>query len=633
MNNLFSYDDPLEDSMEQEEMRAEMSEMYQGDDDQEPVTEKELNGIINKMKIGKAAGWDRIEVEVVKRAWVMNPKVFIDLYNGCWKFKVFPDEWKKALVVTLMKSEDKEKSDPSSYRPICLLPILGKILEGVILWRIKQKCETQILRSQYGFMTAKSTEDALHRFMEIQKTQKGKYILGIFLDISNAFNNLWWPAIIKALKKMRCSSQLIEIVKDYLSKRLVIFRTESGSVSRHVNKGCPQGSLLGPVLWNIVFNELLEEFEKAGIKIVAFADDVVIVVEGNTRNQIETIGQKAVEIAEKWCQKFKMKLSEKKTVMMLCKGKLDIKRPPTVKLAGNQISMVEEFKYLGVTFQHAVKGIKAGRHVEAVSSKSKVMFSALKRVAKRDWGLGFKALKIIYKGLFLAMTMYAVSVWRNMVNVRDWQKLNSAQRQALIGIASAYRTVSLDAIQVIVGEYPIDLEARRRSAEYALRRSETITYGETVFHAEMNDRSGRSRIRRTIKEILLDEWQDRWTRSSKGRETFEFLPDVRDRMRMTWFEPNFYVTQIITGHGDFAEKLTNLEIKDDPTCKCGEIDNSKHLLYDCILFDKERSNFVNKCIDKGIEWPAQRTKLLGKEIIKDLKDFATTTLKEKETWL
>lgn len=165
------------------------------------------------------AGWDRVEVEVVKRAWVLNPKVFVDLYNGCWRFEVSPNEWKKASVVTLAKSEDKDKSDPTSYRPICLLPILGKVLEGVILRRIKSKCEPQILKSQYGFMVKKSTEDALHKFMEIQKSQEGKYGLGIFLDISNAFNNLWWPAIIKALKKMKCSRQIVKMIADYLRKR------------------------------------------------------------------------------------------------------------------------------------------------------------------------------------------------------------------------------------------------------------------------------------------------------------------------------------------------------------------------------------------------------------------------------
>lgn len=185
---------------------------------------------------------------------------------------------------------------------------------------------------------------------------------------------------------------------------------------------------------------------------------------------------------------------------------------------------MEEFKYLGVTFQHGIKGLKAGRHVEIASSKSKAMFAALKSVAKRDWGLRYRAFKIIYRGLFLPVTMYAVSVWKNLVNIKDWQKLKSAQRLALTGITSSYRTVSLDAVQVLAGEYPIDLVAKGRSAEYALRKSEDIRYGDIVFKADMNDKIKRSNIRRTIRSLLLEEWQERWTHSNKVRDTFDYLP-------------------------------------------------------------------------------------------------------------
>lgn len=211
-----------------------------------------------------------------------------------------------------------------------------------------------------------------------------KYALCMFLDISNAFNNLWWPAIIDSLKRMRCSVQIVRIMGDYLNRRRIMFRTESGTIDREVNKGCPQGSILGPILWNIVFNELLAEYELLGIRIVAFADDLVIVIGGDSRRQLEERGQKALKMAEEWCIKFKMKLSQKKTEMMLAKGKLSISRPPRINLAGTQVGFVEEFKYLGLTIQHGVKGLKAGKHLEYISKKSKTMFSALKRVAKRE---------------------------------------------------------------------------------------------------------------------------------------------------------------------------------------------------------------------------------------------------------
>lgn len=248
LDGLFCNDEPTEESVEQSRLRERMLLDYEGDEDTSPITEEEIDKVIRKMKSGKASGWDKVEVEVLKRAWLLNSDIFVKLINGCWEHGTFPNEWKKAVVVTLLKSKDKNITDSTSYRPICLLPVLGKVMEGVILARLKKKCENRIVQSQFGFTKKKSTEDALHEFLNMQKSVKDKYILCLFLDISNAFNNLWWPAIIEALKEMECSTQLVTIIKDNLKKRMITFKTESGSVDREVNKGCPQGSILGPFL-------------------------------------------------------------------------------------------------------------------------------------------------------------------------------------------------------------------------------------------------------------------------------------------------------------------------------------------------------------------------------------------------
>lgn len=238
---------------------------YDGPQDDSPITETEINKVINKMRNGKAPRWDRVDVVTIKKVWQMNTEILIELFNSCWKYKIFPNEWKRALVVTLLKSEDKDASVPSSYRPICLLPIMGKVMEGIILSRMKSSCDGKISTNQYGFVAKRSTEDALNEFLRIRKGISKKYILCIFLGISNAFNNLWWPAVVEALKKMECSKQIVAMVKGYLRKRQVIFRTEAGSIAEEVNKGCPQGSLLGSTLWNVVFKDLIVEFDGRSI--------------------------------------------------------------------------------------------------------------------------------------------------------------------------------------------------------------------------------------------------------------------------------------------------------------------------------------------------------------------------------
>lgn len=630
LNGLFCYDDPESDSGEQRTIRENEDVDLRNTEDEVQVEHRDIEAVISKMKIGKAPGWDGIEVVVVKRAWKLNSEIFIKIFRGCWKFRFFPNEWKKAMVVTLLKTEEKPKSDPSSYRPVCLLPVMSKLMEGLILSKMQPKSEAKLSDKQFGFRPGRSTEDALHEFLKISRQTEDIYALGIFLDISNAFNNLWWPAIIKAAKAIDVSKQIIDILKDYLRNRQVIFRTDSGSIRRTVNKGCPQGSVLGPQLWNIVFDELVKILEEEGLDVVVFADDVVIIIKGNSREEIELKCQRALNVAQNWCSRNKMKLSETKTVMMMLKGKLDTKRPPQVKLLQKSIKMVEEFKYLGVTFHAGTKGLKAGRHLQNVSNKSKRMFTAIKGVAKREWGIGYKALRIIYKGLFLALTTYVASVWIDLVNIKDWSKLESAQRHALIGVTKAYQSISLDAVQVIAGELPIRMEAIRRCTIYKLRRGMKVTIRGIDRVIDKGNKLAIRIARKEATSYLISEWQEKWERSNKGRTTYKFLPSVSNRRRMYWIEMTFYVTQALSGHGDFNEKLMSFNLTDNSKCLCGLDDNSRHLIMDCQLYDEDRELLKNKCREAGAIWPPVETQFMTKEIFPEFKEFVRIALRKKE---
>lgn len=345
-----------------------------------------------------------------------------------------------------MKAKNKDKTEISSYRPICLFPTLGKIPEGLILSRIKRRVDDTLTCAQFGFRPGMSTENAIIKLRSVVNEQDKKYSLGIFLDIKGAFNNLWWPDIIDSLRKIETPNEIITLIQDYLENRIAMIELEAGRVERKVDKGCPQGSLLGPVLWNLVFNNMLVTIQRAGFIVIAYADDGVIIISGDTRKTLEELGQKIVNIIDNWCKKHKMTLSKSKTVMMILKGKLDSGRPPTIYLQGSTIKNVEKFTYLGITFESGILGLKIGNHVSNIADKAKSMFNALRRVAKRDYGLSYKALKIIYTGVFVAIVGYASSAWKDMLNKKHWRKLVLAQRHVLIIVSRAYRTTSAEAL-------------------------------------------------------------------------------------------------------------------------------------------------------------------------------------------
>lgn len=97
----------------------------------------------------------------------------------------------------------------------------------------------------------------------------------------------------------------------------------------------------------------------------------------------------------------------------------------------------------------------------------------------------------------------------------------------------------------MAGEIPVDLEIKRRNINYALRNGKEYELEGITYQVEIDDKEGRSEARRNVRNVLLDKWQDRWNRSEKGRTLFEYLPDVKKRLEMTWLESNFYITQML----------------------------------------------------------------------------------------
>lgn len=113
-------------------------------------------------KNNKAPGPDLIEVRAMKEACKLITNQFVKLFNGCLRWGVFPSIWKKWSLRVLLKSEDKDEKDPKSYRPICLLPVIGKLFEKLL-----KSCLDDVLKvpgalseRQFGFRAGRSTENA-----------------------------------------------------------------------------------------------------------------------------------------------------------------------------------------------------------------------------------------------------------------------------------------------------------------------------------------------------------------------------------------------------------------------------------------------------------------------------------------
>ncbi|KAF6199598.1 hypothetical protein GE061_007624 [Apolygus lucorum] len=168
------------------------------------------------------------------------------------------------------------------------------------------------------------------------------------------------------------------------------------------------------------------------------------------------------------------------------------------------------------------------------------------------------------KALFETAMLYACPAWTERAKGKHWKSILSAQQSALLMVTQAYRTTSHEALQVLTGQMPLDIKLRLQASQWLISHGRTSRIPDCETEEE-------------ITESSLNQWQDRWTSSTKGRHTFKVWQDVRDRMSQRYVEVDHYVSQLCTGHGDFNAKLHEMRLKTSPTCECGEMETAEHV--------------------------------------------------------
>ena len=102
------------------------------------------------------------------------------------------------------------------------------------------------------------------------------------MDVEGAFNSAWAPSVQKNLQESGCTGNLYKLTKNYFSKRRATMERNNIKLERAVSKGCPQGSCLGPGMWNIFYNSLLKLKFTSSTIIIAFVDDLLLLTRGET---------------------------------------------------------------------------------------------------------------------------------------------------------------------------------------------------------------------------------------------------------------------------------------------------------------------------------------------------------------
>lgn len=393
------------------------------------VTTGELKLAIAKLKNRKAPGADNIPNIVLKHLPQKALLAITNLFNCMLDRQHFASSFKHSKII-LFHKPGKDPAFPQNYRPISLLTGLSKLFEKIILYRLQLFIDASniICNEQFGFRKKHSTDQQLLRLTEIiTRGFNEKRVTGVvFLDIAQAFDKVWHRGLISKLMKLNFPTYLIKLIASYLKDRTFeVSHGSSLSSVRPIKAGVPQGSLLGPTLFNIFINDMPRT---PGVDIALYADDTALVAQSLRGFLASRRLQSALDDLETWYElwRIKVNVSKSNAVLFSKRRKKLVTDVEPVSLFDEDIPWKKESKYLGVVMD---RSLNWNAHVDNVVIRVKARLGLLGPLVNRRSALSVRNGLTLYKTLLLPVMTYASTVWG--ASAKGTKKLQVFQNKAL----------------------------------------------------------------------------------------------------------------------------------------------------------------------------------------------------------
>ncbi|GFU56677.1 probable RNA-directed DNA polymerase from transposon X-element [Trichonephila clavipes] len=339
--------------------------------------------------------------------------------NRLLKLKNYLHNWKEAIIFPINKP-GKDPHLATSYRPISLLSTISKLTESIILHRLKNFINEHNLLNpnQYGFTNKLSTLHPLLRLTEhiSEGFQKRKSTGAVFLDIQKAFDRVWINGLTFKLISYNLPPPLIHLIHSYLTNRSFKIRINETLSNEHsVSAGCPQGSLLGPLLFNLYVNDIPDY---TLTKINLYADDTAIHATYKNLSTITFAINKHLHHLQNFYDKWKISINVEKSTAIIFTKKQSL--PPPIMMYNKQIPWSQEAKYLGIIFDTRLTWKK---HIQYTRDKFRKIMFKLYPLIGRNSHLSRENKVLLYTAVMRPIIAYASPVWgyaaKTNINILD----------------------------------------------------------------------------------------------------------------------------------------------------------------------------------------------------------------------
>ena len=410
----------------------------------QPVTEDEVGNILSGMNNKKSVGVDGISMHMLKISAPIIVPCLTYIFNKSLSEGEYPLRWKQAKIIPLHKSGDK--SSPCNYRPIAILPSVSKLLEKIACKQFSNylKSKNILSKRQSGFREKHSTVTALARVSDdwLCATDNVQYTGAVLIDMKKAFDTVDISILLKKLMKVGVTGNSLAWFESYLSNREIstYFCSEMSDFS-NVSYGVPQGSILGPLLFTLYIDDMVQQVEHCDIHL--YADDTILYYSDNDVNCIDDFLNADLKRIHDWMCLNKLSLNVDKTESILIgtRSMLSKRKSLNVHISGNRIQSKETVKYLGVLIDQELKW---NAHIENLCTRTSKLVNFLGRLRVF---INECNLKLIYRTIILPLFDYADVVFDSSSQkyTDQLQKLQNRAGRIILGI-DPYKHISNHAI-------------------------------------------------------------------------------------------------------------------------------------------------------------------------------------------
>lgn len=424
--NIFSDKFKFEDDstiVNPDEAIALLSENYEKTSDNmicRATTPTEITKTVLGFKNKKSCGHDEVPITVIKDNIDILATPLSNFFNACMFEGVFPEQLKIAKI--LPKHKKGSKTDPSKYRPISLLTILSKIFEKILKSRLVLHLNmNNILNArQFGYRRGVGTTDAIDKLLDdiVHKINNKEKVAALFLDLSSAFDLVDHKILLQKLEFYGVRNQTLKLFESYLKNRKqfveitnIVDGKEVTTTSEYVNikRGVPQGSVLGPILFIIFTNDLLEYIRRSfpEDKLIVYADDTNAILSAKDMDTLEYKLNYILDNFSLWFKANNLKINTSKTSALLFKSTIRNKDSLHIRLDGEKVDMVDSVKFLGVHIDALLNWKSELKSIDSTLSSACFALRSLRDEINEE------QLTMIYYALVESKLRYSIKHWGN----------------------------------------------------------------------------------------------------------------------------------------------------------------------------------------------------------------------------